>query len=247
MKRSAYQPTIMVDRPSMKRKRCTDLHTLLGDTADKLVTCFTQCELLVGEDGLPQAYTSGVYALYLVGDLVYVGSATVGGRKGKIAACGGLRARLKRHLRSINASVNIAQSMISYRFIELDAKSQCFSKALEDILITRFQPLWNTTLQGFGCKASKKELATTRNVSVWDMFHYGRYPFVQQCVKNTRRGNSGRLTSAMQQLVSRRDTLPQYYRTFVHKRDVAIQAAAHVCQNVSRSKSTFCWRRECGL
>ena len=87
---------------------------------------------------------SGVYALYLQGDLVYIGKASKGTTKSKRT----LRERLNEHVGKINGRENISIAEMQCRYLTFASEWWVF--AAEFALITYYQPEWNAS--GFGSK-----------------------------------------------------------------------------------------------
>jgi hypothetical protein len=80
--------------------------------------------------------TTGVYALYWKGQLVYAGKALQST----------LKRRLAEHARKIRSRQGIELDEVTCRFLEIDGS--WFVRAAEDALITHYSPAWN--LSGFG-------------------------------------------------------------------------------------------------
>ena len=135
---------------------------------------------------------AGVYAIYYVGNFapyapvaaqnasgvfaqpIYVGKAVPkGARKGGTgfdAAKGmALRDRLKQHAGSINET-NLVLADFHYRALTVD---DIWIPLGENVVIEKFQPLWNRVIDGFGNKTPGKGRATQKRSS-WDVLHPGR-------------------------------------------------------------------------
>jgi len=135
----------------------------------------------------------GVYALYFTGtegiysllgqkndrsldQPVYIGQASSKGvRKGKIENRQGMRLynRLREHYRSISNVDNLSTSDFRCRFILMAGNEIGLIRSVESALITRYKPLWNTTIDGFGIH----DPGTGRDKqlwSEWDSLHPGR-------------------------------------------------------------------------
>jgi hypothetical protein len=134
----------------------------------------------------------GVYAIYYCGSLapyrsiakkrgatsadavpIYVGKAVSGGRKGRIEQDSGaeLRQRLVQHSRSIEAATTTLElSDFECRFLVL---VPIWIPLAEQLLIAKYQPLWNVTLDGFGNHDPGKGRAAMRKPG-WDTVHPGR-------------------------------------------------------------------------
>jgi Eco29kI restriction endonuclease len=103
---------------------------------------------------------SGVYALYWMDSLVYIGKASKDTTKSKRT----LRSRLNEHVSKIGGRRNIAISDMACRYLTFDSEWWVF--AAEFALITSFAPEWNTS--GFGSKVPGKGRPGTERVSRWD-------------------------------------------------------------------------------
>jgi hypothetical protein len=104
--------------------------------------------------------SSGVYALYYKGKLVYVGKASKGTTKSKRT----LRDRLNEHAAKIAGRKNISLSDVSCRYLTFSSEWWVF--AAEFALITHYEPKWNAS--GFGSKVPGKGRPGTERVSRWD-------------------------------------------------------------------------------
>lgn len=136
---------------------------------------------------------AGVYALYYTGDFplyelvakanrddkfeqpVYVGKAVPeGGRKGVAIASSDetktLSARVKQHRNSIKAAENLEVDHFHVRWLVVEP---VWIPLGESLLITRFAPLWNTIVDGFGSNAAGKGRYAGQR-SRWDTLHPGR-------------------------------------------------------------------------
>ena len=51
---------------------------------------------------------------------------------------------------------------------------EVFIPLCEELLINRYQPIWNEVIKGFGPKVVGKE-RTTQQISMWDLLHPGRH------------------------------------------------------------------------
>lgn len=103
---------------------------------------------------------SGVYALYLRGDLVYVGKVSKEMTKSERT----LRDRLNEHVNKISLRDNISLHDMQCRFLTFESEWWVF--ASEFALITHYKPTWNTT--GFGSKTPGAGRPGTHRVSGWD-------------------------------------------------------------------------------
>lgn len=136
---------------------------------------------------------AGVYAIYYVGDFkayraikernegdrfeqpIYVGKAVPkGARKGGLTFDAGkgkaLRDRLKQHAGTINEARNLDLADFHYRALTVD---DIWIPLGENVLIEKFQPLWNRVIDGFGIKTPGKGRAAQKRSS-WDVLHPGR-------------------------------------------------------------------------
>ena len=103
---------------------------------------------------------SGVYALYYLGELVYVGKAsketTKSGRT--------LRARLSEHRIKIAGRQNILLDEIQFRYLTFNSEWWVF--AAEYSLIVHYSPRWNYS--GFGSKTPGIGRPGTTRISAWN-------------------------------------------------------------------------------
>lgn len=136
---------------------------------------------------------AGIYAIYYTGPFpiygpivtrnagqrflqpIYVGKAVPeGARKGGLGFDAGagtsFRARLRDHAGSIRQASNLELSDFHYRALTVD---DIWIPLGENVLIERFQPLWNRVIDGFGNKTPGKRRATQQRSS-WDALHPGR-------------------------------------------------------------------------
>jgi hypothetical protein len=140
-----------------------------------------------------QLIGAGVYAIYYTGAFVaytsmtarnadnnfgqpiYVGKAVPrGARKGGLGFDAGkgkaLRDRLNQHAGSINEAINLDLTDFYYRALTVD---DIWIPLGENVVIEKFQPLWNRVIDGFGNKTPGKGRATQKRSS-WDVLHPGR-------------------------------------------------------------------------
>lgn len=145
---------------------------------------------------------AGVYAIYYTGRFapyhpikarneagrfeqpIYVGKAVPkGGRKGGLgfdAAKGtALKDRLRQHAASIEQAENLEPKDFHFRALTVD---DIWIPLGENVLIEKFQPLWNRVIDGFGNKDPGKRRATQYRSS-WDVLHPGR-EFAQKLAAN---------------------------------------------------------------
>lgn len=136
---------------------------------------------------------AGVYAIYYTGNFpayatiaghnaegrfeqpIYVGKAVPkGARKGGLglnAALGtALRARLRDHAKSIEQATNLKLVDFHCRALTVD---DIWIPLGENMVIEKFQPLWNRVIDGFGIKDPGKGRAGQKRSS-WDELHPGR-------------------------------------------------------------------------
>ena len=134
---------------------------------------------------------AGVYALYYQGSLpfyshitdanlpqpipIYVGKAVpIGARKGghppKSGSGKELHRRLSEHAKSVDqaTNLNIAEFRVRYLVVE-----PVWITLAERFLIDRFQPLWNTIIEGFGNHPPGQGRRSMRRPR-WDIVHPGR-------------------------------------------------------------------------
>lgn len=137
---------------------------------------------------------AGIYALYYHGDFeayqfmaavnkkgpspqwpIYVGKAIPrGGRKGFLNdesfERNPLYARLRKHAASVDAAQNLRVNDFTCRFLVLN---DLWIPLGERLLITKFAPLWNLIVEGFGNNNPGKHRASGIK-SRWDLLHAGR-------------------------------------------------------------------------
>nr|WP_297354066.1 Eco29kI family restriction endonuclease [uncultured Caldimonas sp.] len=136
---------------------------------------------------------AGVYAIYYTGGFaayapvaarnadnqflqpIYVGKAVPkGARKGGLGFDAGkgkaLRDRLAQHASSINEASNLDLADFQYRALTVD---DIWIPLGENVVIEKYQPLWNRVIDGFGNKTPGKGRATQKRSS-WDVLHPGR-------------------------------------------------------------------------
>ena len=136
---------------------------------------------------------AGVYAIYYTGAFpayapisarnvenqflqpIYVGKAVPkGARKGGLAFDAGkgkaLSGRLNQHASSITEAGNLDLADFHYRALTVD---DVWIPLGENVVIEKYQPLWNRVIDGFGNKTPGKRRATQRRSS-WDVLHPGR-------------------------------------------------------------------------
>jgi len=155
-------------------------------------------EALLEQDPVPLGAVgtplgAGVYAIYYVGDYpaysgikeanagglwnapIYVGKAVPkGARKGGQSASGKpgkeLAKRLKEHADSIEAAGNLKLDDFWCRYLIVD---DIWIPLGENLMISHFTPLWNTTVDGFGNHTPGAGRFNQKR-SRWDVIHAGR-------------------------------------------------------------------------
>lgn len=135
----------------------------------------------------------GVYALYYSGDFdlyraisirtikskslpIYVGKAVPSGwRTARITTISGtpLYNRIREHFRNIEQVENLSANDFKCRYIILDGNESGIIGPVEASLIRKFQPLWNTIIDGFGNHTPGKGRFNQAK-SGWDVLHPGR-------------------------------------------------------------------------
>lgn len=147
---------------------------------------------------LPKRFDgAGVYALYYTGDFehyanikahqgresipIYVGKAVPSGwrrgRSSKVKECS-LYQRLKEHTRSIKLVDNLKVEDFKCRFMILENQECSLISDIESALISRFKPLWNSVIDGFG-NHDPGSGRYNQSPSEWDVLHPGR-PWVKK-------------------------------------------------------------------
>lgn len=142
---------------------------------------------------IPTFTGEGVYAIYYKGDFgpyaaiteansddkwfapIYVGKADPpGGRKGglpdTLSVAASLRNRLMKHGRTIASADNLNVDHFFCRFLLVN---HLWLDLAENMMITRFAPIWNTLIDGFGNNDPGKG-RYAQLVSRWDVLHPGR-------------------------------------------------------------------------
>ena len=137
---------------------------------------------------------TGVYGLYYYGDFpqyiplseknikeasipIYIGKAVPSGwRTGRkiISSSNELYRRIKEHMRSIANSKNLNIQDFYYKFVILTETVSDLIVPFEAELIRRYQPLWNTVIDGFGNHDPGKG-RYYQAISEWDTLHPGRH------------------------------------------------------------------------
>ena len=104
--------------------------------------------------------SSGIYALYFKGKLVYIGKAS----KGTTKSSRTLRARLNEHVGKISSRQNISLADMRCRYLTFSSEWWVF--AAEFALITHYDPEWNGS--GFGSKIEGVGRPGTDRISRWN-------------------------------------------------------------------------------
>lgn len=104
--------------------------------------------------------SSGVYALYYRGKLVYIGKAS----KGTTSSKRTLRARLNEHVGKLADRENIGQGDMACRYLTFASEWWVF--AAEFALITHYDPEWNGS--GYGSKTPGVGRPGTSRISWWN-------------------------------------------------------------------------------
>jgi hypothetical protein len=126
---------------------------------EQVVEALEKSPLLPLEKGVGPA-SSGIYALYHDGSLVYVGKAS----KGTTKSGRTLRARLNEHVGKIGGRRNIELAEMQCRYLTFASEWWVF--AAEFAIIAHYRPEWNES--GFGSKVPGKGRPGTDRVSRWD-------------------------------------------------------------------------------
>ncbi|ORB40956.1 restriction endonuclease [Mycobacterium persicum] len=141
---------------------------------------------------VPAFYGAGVYAIYYNGPMecyaalltatvdgaqvpIYVGKAVPkGGRRGIEVEHGtrsrALSGRLREHAKSVDAATNLDIADFTCRWLVVEP---IWIPLGESVLISRFTPVWNALLDGFGIHdpgAGRRQGVRSR----WDTLHPGR-------------------------------------------------------------------------
>ncbi len=146
---------------------------------------------------------AGIYAIYYVGDFpayapiagrnrdgrfeapIYVGKAIPAGarRGGGLGVTTGsvLFRRLGKHAQSINQVVNLDLKGFFRRYLVVD---DIWIPLGESLLIERFAPVWNSTVEGFGNHDPGRGRYNSQK-PLWDMVHPGR-PWANKMLPNRR-------------------------------------------------------------
>lgn len=142
----------------------------------------------------------GVYALYYVGDFelykalpgltvegealpIYVGKAVPPGwRTARVETTGKtpLLSRIREHSRNIQQVNNLSVEHFTCKYMILAGNESGIVGPVEARLIRKFQPLWNTVIDGFG-NHTPGEGRFNQAKSGWDVLHSGR-AWAERCV-----------------------------------------------------------------
>ncbi len=142
---------------------------------------------------LPKFDGPGVYAIYAITRTgvykhfgavnrtdyclpIYVGKAVPPGwRKGRLQASGtgALCNRLNEHRRGIASCKRLGVKDFHCRFAIMEDEASDLISALESALIRKYNPLWNTVVDGFG-NHTPGEGRWDQAKSDWDVIHPGR-------------------------------------------------------------------------
>jgi hypothetical protein len=135
----------------------------------------------------------GVYALYYTGNFelyralalktiveeslpIYVGKAVPPGwrtARSTTTSKKSLFSRIREHFRNIQAVENLSTDDFQCRYMILDGNESGLIGPVEASLIRKFQPLWNSVIDGFG-NHTPGEGRFDQAKSGWDALHPGR-------------------------------------------------------------------------
>lgn len=141
---------------------------------------------------LPRFMGAGVYVLYYTGDFepyrlmaernqralewpIYIGKAVPPGTRRGMALFGpetapSLRGRLQEHARSVRSAGNLDIDHFQCRYLIVE---DIWIPLGEAMLITRFRPLWNQLVDGFG-NHTPGAGRLKGMIPLWDVLHPGR-------------------------------------------------------------------------
>jgi len=171
------------------------LRSLIGEAID----FFTKTPISIFPPNL-SFEGNGVYALYYTGNFelyrslalssiqddslpIYIGKAVPPGwRTARITSTTGqsLFRRIREHHRNIEQVSNLSTSDFKCRYMVLDLDESGIIGPVEAGLIRKFQPLWNTVLDGFG-NHTPGEGRFNQARSGWDVVHPGR-AWAERCM-----------------------------------------------------------------
>lgn len=167
-------------------------HTFISDSFQELIS-----EAVSFFDGTPVELLPpserfagpGIYAIYYSGKSeiyekiynnkapIYIGKAVLPGwRQGRVnfdSKDTALYRRLREHSRNIDAVNNLDLGDFSCRFVVLPAEQSDLIGTLEAALIRKYNPLWNSYIDGFGNHDPGKGRYNQAK-SEWDVLHEGR-------------------------------------------------------------------------
>ena len=136
--------------------------------------------------GIYAIYYRGAFALYKnMGSVpIYVGKAIPpGARKGGFGLSGSsgraLHNRLRQHAKSIEEAKNLDPGDFKCQLLIVE---DIWIPLGEALLIERFKPVWNQTLEGFG-NHDPGSGRYNQQRSPWDVLHPGR-PWAEKCAPN---------------------------------------------------------------
>jgi hypothetical protein len=164
----------------------------LPELAESMVQAFLKREVISLNTVRPFD-GAGIYALYYVGNFepylrfakqnrngkwnqpFYIGEALKpGARKGGMLssapAGNAIYKRLLQHIESINAAQNLKIEHFGVRYLVAE---DVFIPLCESLLIDRYNPIWNTTIEGFGIHVTGGP-RSQQQASKWDTLHPGR-------------------------------------------------------------------------
>lgn len=143
----------------------------------------------------PSFRGTGIYGLYYFGDYglyqplvsaakngrlipIYVGKAVpAGARQAKNisseAESSALYSRLRDHYRSVSKIDNLKAGDFKCKFLVLVGSSEDMTPAAEAAVIRKYNPLWNSVIDGFGNHTPGKR-RFDQQLSGWDTLHVGR-------------------------------------------------------------------------
>ncbi len=178
-----------------KGNKLFDINNHIVQISDKKIEAIVKPALVFFEGtpyyqltNLPKFTGAGVYAIFLKSTdktykdylpcmhPIYVGKAVPSGsRQGKATGMNAvLKNRLQKHLRSIKQVGNLENENFLCRFIILQGQATEMISTMESCLIRKYNPLWNSYIDGFGINAPGKG-RRNQSPSEWDILHPGRY------------------------------------------------------------------------
>lgn len=154
----------MLDKPATLLPRREDRFTGAGIYAIYYVGCFP-AYTMIAERNRNERFDAPIY----VGKAIPAGARR--GGVGLDASPGFvLFGRLREHAESINQATNLELSDFYCRYLTVD---DIWIPLGESLLIQRFTPIWNTTLDGFG-NHDPGSGRYNQQKSPWDVVHPGR-------------------------------------------------------------------------